>query len=93
MIADPFTKLQCCIRSDGAAAVILVAEDRVADLPHKPVWILGTGEATSHISMGQWPDFTTGPAAVAGGWRSSGPASPLPTSTCASCTTPSPTCC
>lgn len=66
MIADPFTKLQCCIRSDGAAAVILVAEDRVADLPHPPVWILGTGEATSHISMAQWPDFTTGPAAIAG---------------------------
>jgi acetyl-CoA acetyltransferase len=66
MIADPFTKLQCCIRSDGAAAVILVSEDRVADLPHKPVWILGSGEATSHISMSQWPDFTTGPAAVAG---------------------------
>jgi acetyl-CoA acetyltransferase len=66
MIADPFTKLQCCIRSDGAAAVILVAEDRVADLPHAPVWILGTGEATSHISMGQWQDFTTGPARLAG---------------------------
>jgi acetyl-CoA acetyltransferase len=66
MIADPFTKLQCCIRSDGAAAVILVAQDRVADLPQKPVWILGTGEATSHISMGQWADFTTGPAAAAG---------------------------
>jgi len=66
MIADPFTKLQCCIRSDGAAAVILVAEDHVADLPSKPVWILGTGEATSHISMSQWPDFTTGPAAQAG---------------------------
>jgi acetyl-CoA acetyltransferase len=66
MIADPFTKLQCCIRSDGAAAVVLVAEDRVADLPAKPVWILGTGEATSHISMGQWADFTTGPAAAAG---------------------------
>jgi acetyl-CoA acetyltransferase len=66
MIADPFTKLQCCIRTDGAAAVILVAEDRVADLPHPPVWILGTGESTSHISMAQWPDFTTGPAAIAG---------------------------
>jgi acetyl-CoA acetyltransferase len=66
MVADPFTKLQCCIRSDGAAAVVLVAEDRVADLPGKPVWILGTGEATSHISMGQWADFTTGPAAAAG---------------------------
>jgi acetyl-CoA acetyltransferase len=66
MIADPFTKLQCCIRSDGAAAVILVAEDRVADIQGKPVWILGTGESTSHISMGQWADFTTGPAAAAG---------------------------
>jgi acetyl-CoA acetyltransferase len=66
MIADPFTKLQCCIRSDGAAAVILVAEDRVPDLRSKPVWILGTGESTSHISMAQWADFTTGPAAVAG---------------------------
>jgi acetyl-CoA acetyltransferase len=66
MIADPFTKLQCCIRTDGAAAVILVAEDRVADLPHTPVWILGTGESTSHISMAQWADFTTGPAALAG---------------------------
>ena len=31
MIADPFTKLQCCIRSDGGCAVVLVAEDRVAD--------------------------------------------------------------
>ncbi|MCB1299667.1 MAG: hypothetical protein KDB08_11925, partial [Microthrixaceae bacterium] len=61
MIADPFTKLQCCIRSDGAAAVILVAEDRVPDLPKAPVWILGTGESTSHISMGQWADFTSGP--------------------------------
>ena len=66
MIADPFTKLQCCIRSDGAAAVVLVAEDRVADIPGKPVWILGTGESVSHISMSQWNDFTIGPAAVSG---------------------------
>jgi acetyl-CoA acetyltransferase len=66
MIADPFTKLHCCIRSDGGGAVVLVAEDRVADLPKKPVWLLGSGEATSHISMSQWEDFTSGPAAVSG---------------------------
>jgi acetyl-CoA acetyltransferase len=66
MIADPFTKLQCCIRSDGGAAVVLVAEDRVKDLAKPPVWVLGSGEFGSHISMSQWPDFTTGPAAVAG---------------------------
>jgi acetyl-CoA acetyltransferase len=64
MIADPFTKLQCCIRSDGGAAAVLVAEDRVADLPRQPVWVLGSGEHVSHVSMSQWPDFTTGPATV-----------------------------
>ncbi len=66
MIADPFTKLQCCIRSDGGAAVVLAAEDRVADTATTPVWVLGTGEHTSHISMSQWEDFTTGPAVVSG---------------------------
>lgn len=66
MIADPFTALQCCLRSDGGAAAVLVAEDRVADLPLEPVWVLGAGEHASHVSMGQWEDFTTGPAAVSG---------------------------
>lgn len=66
VIADPFTPLQCCLRSDGGAAAVLVAEDRVADLPGKPVWVLGSGESGSHVSMSQWEDFTTGPAAVSG---------------------------
>jgi acetyl-CoA acetyltransferase len=66
MIADPFTKLHCCIRSDGGAAVVLVAEDRVPDLRQAPVWVLGTGECTMHISTSQWPDMTTGPAAISG---------------------------
>ena len=67
MIADPFTKLQCCIRSDGARRR-RARQPRIASptCPARPVWILGTGESTSHISMSQWPDFTTGPAAVAG---------------------------
>jgi len=66
MIADPFTKLQCCIRSAGGAAAVLVSEERARDLAKPPVWILGTGEHTSHVSLSQWPDFTTGPAAVSG---------------------------
>jgi acetyl-CoA acetyltransferase len=66
MIADPFSALQCCLRSDGGAAAVLVAEERVADLPRRPVWVLGAGEHVSHVSMGQWEDFTTGPGAVSG---------------------------
>jgi acetyl-CoA acetyltransferase len=66
MIADPFTKLHCCIRSNGGAAVVLVAEDRVSGLATEPIWLLGAGEAVSHVSMSQWADMTTGPAAVSG---------------------------
>ncbi|MFM9368331.1 thiolase C-terminal domain-containing protein [Streptomyces sp. Da 82-17] len=66
MIADPFTKLHCCIRSDGGAAVLLVAEDLLADCAKRPVWVLGAGEHVSHTTMSEWDDFTVSPAAVSG---------------------------
>ncbi|WP_369247338.1 acetyl-CoA acetyltransferase [Streptomyces sp. R41] len=66
MIADPFTKLHCCIRSDGGAAVLLAAEEYVRDCRTTPVWILGTGEHVSHTTMSEWEDFTVSPAAVSG---------------------------
>jgi acetyl-CoA acetyltransferase len=66
MIADPFTKLHCCIRSDGGAAAVVVSEERAKDLPGIPVYVLGTGENVSHVSTSQWPDMTTGPASVSG---------------------------
>ncbi|MFI8996211.1 thiolase C-terminal domain-containing protein [Streptomyces sp. NPDC053542] len=66
MIADPFTKLHCCVRSDGGCAVLLVAEDRVPDLARPPVWVLGSGSAVSHTAMSEWDDFTVSPAAVSG---------------------------
>ncbi|MCX4828591.1 acetyl-CoA acetyltransferase [Streptomyces sp. NBC_00006] len=66
MIADPFTKLHCCIRSDGGAAVLLVAEDLVRDCAKPPVWVLGSGEHVSHTTMSEWDDFTVSPAAVSG---------------------------
>nr|WSW67529.1 acetyl-CoA acetyltransferase [Streptomyces sp. NBC_00995] len=66
MIADPFTKLHCCIRSDGGCAVLLAAEEYVPDTAKAPVWILGTGEHVSHSTMSEWDDFTVSPAAVSG---------------------------
>ncbi|WP_153814036.1 acetyl-CoA acetyltransferase [Streptomyces sp. SUK 48] len=66
LIADPFTKLHCCLRSDGGAAVLLAAEDVVRDCRTAPVWVLGTGEHVSHAAMSEWPDFTVSPAAVSG---------------------------
>ncbi|WP_073257216.1 acetyl-CoA acetyltransferase [Cryptosporangium aurantiacum] len=66
MIADPFTKLHCCLRSDGGAAAVLVSAERARDLPGRPVHVLGTGESVSHVSTSQWGDLTSGPAAVSG---------------------------
>ncbi|WP_030989512.1 thiolase C-terminal domain-containing protein [Streptomyces sp. NRRL WC-3744] len=66
LIADPFTKLHCCVRSDGGAAVLLAAEEYVRDCRTAPVWVLGTGEHVSHATMSEWPDFTVSPAAVSG---------------------------
>ncbi|WP_225824466.1 thiolase C-terminal domain-containing protein [Streptomyces naphthomycinicus] len=66
MIADPFTRLHCCLRSDGGAAVLLAAEEYARDCRTAPVWILGTGEHVSHAAMSEWSDFTLSPAAVSG---------------------------
>jgi acetyl-CoA acetyltransferase len=66
MIADPLTKLHCCIRSDGGGAVVLTSDDRARDLAKAPVWVLGTGEATSHTTMSEWDDFTESPAVRSG---------------------------
>ncbi|MFD8510985.1 acetyl-CoA acetyltransferase [Streptomyces antimycoticus] len=66
MIADPFTKLHCCIRSDGGCAVLLAAEEYVPDTAKPPVWVLGSGTAVSHTTMSEWEDFTVSPAAASG---------------------------
>jgi acetyl-CoA acetyltransferase len=66
MIADPLTRLHCCMRSDGGGAVVLTSEERARDLPERPVWVLGTGEAISHTTMSEWEDFTESPAVRSG---------------------------
>jgi acetyl-CoA acetyltransferase len=66
MMAEPLTKLHCCIRSDGGGAIVLASEDRARDCAKAPVWVLGTGEAVSHTTMSEWPDFTESPCVRSG---------------------------
>ena len=66
MVADPLTKLHCCIRSDGGGAVVITHEDRARDCASEPIWVLGTGEAISHATTSEWEDFTESPCVRSG---------------------------
>jgi acetyl-CoA acetyltransferase len=62
MIAWPFTKLMCCLVTDGGGALILTSADRAKDFPQKPVYVLGTGESVETPMVSQMGDFTTSKA-------------------------------
>jgi acetyl-CoA C-acetyltransferase len=61
MIADPLHLLECCMISDGGGAVVIAAPEVARNCPKRPVWILGTGEATRYPQIGA--DITTSAAA------------------------------
>jgi acetyl-CoA C-acetyltransferase len=49
IIADPLHLLECCMVSDGGGAVVIASADVARDCKQKPVWIIGTGEATKYV--------------------------------------------
>jgi acetyl-CoA acetyltransferase len=62
MIAYPFTLLECCLVTDGGGALILTRAERAKDFPHRPVYIIGTGESTETPMISQMEDMTTSKA-------------------------------
>jgi acetyl-CoA acetyltransferase len=62
MIAYPFRKLMCCLVTDGGGALILTSAQRAKDFPHKPVYVLGTGESVETPLVSQMEDFTSSKA-------------------------------
>lgn len=66
MIASPLHKLDCCLRVDGAGAIIMTTPERAKDLKKKPVYVLGTGTAATHTMISQVPDISKTPGAISG---------------------------
>lgn len=58
VIASPLHRLDCCIISDGGAAIIVAHPSIAAQCRKKPVWVLGFGEAFMHMQggYGDWAD-------------------------------------
>lgn len=58
MIADPITKLMCCLVTDAGGAIVLTSAARARDLRQKPVYYMGGGESVLMNNISQMPDFT-----------------------------------
>jgi acetyl-CoA acetyltransferase len=66
MITNPFGKLDCCLVTDGAAAIVLTRADRARDLARTPVHVLGAGSVVTHRDIMGMPDLTVTGAAESG---------------------------
>jgi acetyl-CoA acetyltransferase len=66
MVCDPFTVRDCCLVTDGAGAIVMVAADRAKASPKKPVYVLGGGLATTHRAISSMPDLTVTGAVQSG---------------------------
>jgi acetyl-CoA acetyltransferase len=62
-IAWPLHLLDCCLVTDAGGAVVVTGAERARDLAKRPVWVLGTGEASTHVMVSQMPDFARWEAA------------------------------
>lgn len=66
MVSDPLSVLDCCLVTDGAAAVVMTRADRARDLRRKPVAVLGAAAETHHREIGWLEDLTVTAAARSG---------------------------
>ncbi len=73
-LAEPLHKLECCLVTDGSAALVVTSAERARDLAKPPAFVLGAASAASHAMISQMPDLTVTPGAVSGpaAFRSAG---------------------
>ena len=65
LIVEPLRRDDCCLVSDGAAAVVLMSAKKAAELKvAKPVPVLGFGQGQTSWDVALRPDLTTTAASV-----------------------------
>ena len=59
LVCDPFGLRDCCLVTDGAAAVVMTRADRAKDLCSRPAYLLGAAHETTHREIAGMPSLTT----------------------------------
>lgn len=65
-VSSPFTVRDCCLVTDGAAAVVMTRADRARDIANRPAYLLGGAAATTHRYIAAMDDLTVTAAAMSG---------------------------
>ena len=66
MVSSPLGLRDCCLVTDGAAAIVMTRIDRARDLARPPVAILGAAAASWYSAISQATDLTVTAAAESG---------------------------
>lgn len=66
LVSDPLGVRDCCLVTDGAAAIVMTRADRARDLQAKPIYLLGAAAATWYSGVDQASDLTVTAAAESG---------------------------
>ncbi len=66
MVSSPLTVRDCCLVTDGAAAIVMVRADRARDHAERPAYLLGGAAETWHSDIAAMPDLTVTAATESG---------------------------
>lgn len=66
MVASPLSVRDCCLVTDGAAAIVMTRADRAKELAARPAYVLGAAAEMSHREITNMPDLTVTAAREAG---------------------------
>ncbi len=58
VVSHPLTVRDCCLVTDGGGAIVVTSADRARHLRRPAVFVLGVGEALSHVAVSSMPDLT-----------------------------------
>ncbi|HEY3669643.1 MAG TPA: acetyl-CoA acetyltransferase [Acidimicrobiia bacterium] len=58
-VAEPMHKLEYCLVTDGAGAIVVTSAKRARDRAKAPIWVLGAATNHTHSMISQMPDLTT----------------------------------